>query len=815
MLKRHVAALAVFLLPIAATPTDAARARAEVKQASVDLEAGRYPEAIRGSEDAAAAFGELSDPADQGRALTVSGLAKLYSGDFDGALATLERALELARSAGDTDGEIVRLNNIGTVYFSQGRYSEALQTFETAMARVNASPPVAPIAPRRQLTAANIAIVYQRLGRYQSALEQYARVRASGQALPPREQAQLLTNMGVLYRRLGDPVKALETYRAAQTLYKTAAHRDGEIAVLNNIGIVQALDFGSYAAAVRTFDEALRVAEQTGDKPLTVHARLYRGEALWRAGRIDDAAGDFTVALREARLLNAREDVWKALFGLARVEERRGDIAGSDGDLAESIQVIESLRSGLRAGSSRSEFLADKRDVYDLRIDHVASKPRPDLDLLFSLMEQSRSRLLQDRTATRLSLRRFMSELPQGALALEYWVSDRAAAVLWARGSSAGFRRWNITSQDIDALGALVAAVQDRNGRSWRDLARECARVWLRDVPLDGVSRLVVIPDGPLARVPFEVLPGSDGRLLLDRMSVSYEPTAPSIARHRRRVLFPWQRTVLALADPKAQPGSDPLGLTPDAQWEGLQGAANEATAVADEIGGRCEIHSGADAQKKYITQPAYKRPPILHLATHAFADLQDPERSYIVLASPVARRSFDYLFAREIAALNLTNVELATVSACDSGRGKLMRGEGVGSLSRAFLLAGAHATVTTLWRIGDRSTAELMRRFYSGLAAGQTKASALRNAKLAFRNSRAYSHPAYWAAFVLNGDGETPIPLVVPWSATVGVPLVFLGLVIAAFRIRVKKRAVPAQGDLCCHPREARAPGSVKSQRL
>ena len=127
------------------------------------------------------------------------------------------------------------------------------------------------------------------------------------------------------------------------------------------------------------------------------------------------------------------------------------------------------------------------------------------------------------------------------------------------------------------------------------------------------------------------------------------------------------------------------------------------------------------------------------------------------------------------------------TVSACDTERGKLVRGEGSQGFSRAFLAAGAAASVTSLWRIVDASTAEFMKQFYFGLSRGQSKAEALRNAKLKFlRSGSKLAHPRYWAAFVLSGDGQSPIVAIVPWSAIAAIgAVVMAGIALAAMRLR------------------------------
>src|SRR5207247_10940843 len=115
------------------------------------------------------------------------------------------------------------------------------------------------------------------------------------------------------------------------------------------------------------------------------------------------------------------------------------------------------------------------------------------------------------------------------------------------------------------------------------------------------------------------------------------------------------------------------------------------------------------------------------------------------------SERQVEYLFAREIYSLKLSAVQLAVLAACDTEAGKTVGGEGVAALSRAFLGAGTAATVSSLWRISDRSSGLFMHRFYAELADGKTAGEALRSAKLQFRRSQ--SHPREWAAYVINGD--------------------------------------------------------------
>ncbi len=729
-----------------------------------DLASGRYKVVIADGLEAASTFRKSGDLANEGRALTGVGLAQLYSGDYPGAFDHFTQALNLARDTGNVEAEITRLNNLGTVLYYQGRYSDAMARYQQAMQRVKAFPNEKWNASRRQFTQANIAILYQTLGQFDRALGIFSELLKVQRALPPREEAQLLANAGTLRRRLGDPAKALETYRSAQALYKKAAHRDGEIAVLNNIGIVQAMDLSDFKAATASFTTALQLADKSGDRPLIVHARLYRGETLYRAGRLDESLVDFQVAADTAAALGELEERWKAIYGLARIASDRHETAKADRLLSEAVGLIESLRAGLATSSLRSDFLADKRDVYDALIQHTS-----DPATVFHYMEQSRARNLRDRVlpAQPRSLKEVATSLAPDTVVLEYWLGQTAAAVLWISRSDTGLRRIDFTTGERNSIPAVAAILADPHDSSWRNTLRPIANRLLSGIrPLETatIQRVIVVPDGLLARMPFETLPFDDSRLLIERFTVSYSPSAAMLTTRRSRTrLWPWQRTLNGFADPAPGTGTSGVELTSARAWPRLPQAAREVTGIADILGGKPETHIGPEARKAFLE--GAPEPPILHFATHAYADMQDPDRSYILLAPSSPSQQFDYLFLKEVYELPLSTTGLVTVSACQTDTGKLIRGEGVESFSRAFLGAGAGSVVTSLWRVGDTATAELMLRFYTGLAKGTPKAEALRSAKLEFLRNPASAHPAYWAAFVLNGDGDSSIPYVVGWT--------------------------------------------------
>ena len=221
-----------------------------------------------------------------------------------------------------------------------------------------------------------------------------------------------------------------------------------------------------------------------------------------------------------------------------------------------------------------------------------------------------------------------------------------------------------------------------------------------------------------------------------------------------------------------------------------LSYAGEEMRVIAESLPGQSVLHVGAGAQKRLLHKEV-PRAPLLHFSTHAIGDTRDPERSRILLAPAAPGGPADYLFLREIYDLDLTGVQLVTLAACDTERGRVIRGEGVEGFSRALLAAGAATAITTKWTVADRASAELMKQFYFALARGQSEASALRQAKLRFLHSGlAWSHPRYWAGYVLNGDGRERLPRVVPWSALIGAFLTgTLILVAAAHRVLKRRR--------------------------
>jgi CHAT domain-containing protein len=286
-------------------------------------------------------------------------------------------------------------------------------------------------------------------------------------------------------------------------------------------------------------------------------------------------------------------------------------------------------------------------------------------------------------------------------------------------------------------------------------------------------TTLVVIPDGKLNLLPFDALRDSEGRFVLESHVVTYAPSATvlylirnhsSADRATRHFLGIGGVAHLSPRDDSNVGGESKTSNVADffgldaVMFPDLPGSAQEVTESARIIGGsnRLLLDRGA-------TEVAFKALPlgdfrIVHLAVHGIANPAFPDRAALVLAGSPNPSEDGLLQVREIRDLAL-RAELVTLSACDTGAGRLLGQEGIASLERAFLLAGAKAVIASLWPADDTFTVAFMKRMYQHLAHGSDKGSALRQAKRdLLKEFGDQALPIYWAAFTLVGDGSNQI---------------------------------------------------------
>ena len=190
-------------------------------------------------------------------------------------------------------------------------------------------------------------------------------------------------------------------------------------------------------------------------------------------------------------------------------------------------------------------------------------------------------------------------------------------------------------------------------------------------------------------------------------------------------------------------------------------------------------LYLGNDASKaNFLSQASDFQ--ILHFATHACMSDEDPSQHKVFFSGE------EYLSAYEVYNLPL-KAKLVVLSACETGTGQEVKGEGVMSMARGFAHAGAPSILSSLWSVADKSTAEIMQHFYRNLSKGTSKSLALRNAKLEYLKDqpKAKQHPFYWAAFVQVGEDEALFSGGNSWKW-----LLFVGfLVLGVFGLMIWRR--------------------------
>ena len=285
-------------------------------------------------------------------------------------------------------------------------------------------------------------------------------------------------------------------------------------------------------------------------------------------------------------------------------------------------------------------------------------------------------------------------------------------------------------------------------------------------------ERWVLDPDSELCLLPFEALPGLRSDTLLEEHCISYvtsmanwtaRPPPPAVG-DARVIADPSYPNLPAGAGLKADLGRDNTGARRNLNFAPLPETRAEAAAVVDalhDLGAPVQLFVGRDATPQALAFDA--APRYLHVAAHglmlnATRGSDDTLRSDVAIILPgrasalalADHESVRLVHAYEIQRLPLQGTELVVLSACDTGNGALHAGEGVASLRRAVEVAGAKASLTSLWPVPSAATVQLMKTFYARLAQGAPAAQALREAKIQLMQQD--TAPMVWSGFLLAG---------------------------------------------------------------
>jgi CHAT domain-containing protein/Tfp pilus assembly protein PilF len=313
------------------------------------------------------------------------------------------------------------------------------------------------------------------------------------------------------------------------------------------------------------------------------------------------------------------------------------------------------------------------------------------------------------------------------------------------------------------------------------------------------IKTIIFVPDDILHFLPFETLITNSEKTdwLIKRYKIAYAPSISSlreiIQRKKSSEKKP-KKDLLAFGDPYFGK------FETEGNWNSalIQFFSNDAINLSrlrytglelDKISALFAKSKQKIFQREYASKEQLKNNnleefKIIHFATHSVIDDKDPTRSSIVLSLHQEQNEDGFLQVREIYNLKL-NSDLVTLSACETGLGELIHGEGIVGLNRAFFYAGTSALLMTLWAVNDQASCQLMDRFYRHLRSSESIMDALRSVKLEMIDSGVLSHPYYWAGFVVSGKADEIIfPKLKGRWLLIGASLLLAGgIIFVAFR--------------------------------
>ncbi len=339
---------------------------------------------------------------------------------------------------------------------------------------------------------------------------------------------------------------------------------------------------------------------------------------------------------------------------------------------------------------------------------------------------------------------------------VRWWGGGSWAIVVDAAGARAYALPGNeVLGERVDAYAGILrggkAPEQEASARLYDDVLRDAVSSLS-----DRVRRLVIVPDGPLHRLPFPALrPSRDADPIATRFRIETVPSASLWVHWRRDPGPPLRDRALVLADPElpvSRPANDPVRVVPRdvAALARLPGARAEARAVASALGGRADVRLDRAASEAALRAADLRPYGLVHLAVHALVHQDDASRTVLALA-PGASSEDGLVHLHEIVSLRLDG-QVVVLSACSSAAGEVTHGEGVLGLARAFFVAGAHTVVGGLWPLRDRDARAFIEAFAASLGRGATVGEAVGEARR--KRIAAGDPPAAWAGWVVLGDG-------------------------------------------------------------
>lgn len=759
------------------------------------LRRGQTERAVPYLEEAAESF--VARGFARGAALAFRNLgdARHHLGDARGALAAFDKALGQAGASANPGTEAAVRASYGNVLLDLQRLTEAGRQLDRVLEIRREQGKEREIA----IALEGVAFVAARLGERKRASTAIAEaLRLADDSHPSTFE----TTRGLIHRLEGDVESAHRDYEEALRRAREAGSREGEWTALARLGQLH-LEMDEPGEALRCSDTLLGLVQ---DVPRwEAVARIQGGRALAKLGRFTQAWQRIEPALSLVDRLRGAIDARgtrvdyfasrqayfeTAIDVLLQLHHHHPDdgfdiraFAVNERRLVRELHESFALPQGPPATLSK---LREEETRVESMLAEAALLPREDprreerVRGLLAQLEKVNGELRQAAlgevvpAAPEIDLDDVQRHLldPE-TLLLAYALGEEHSYVWMLSTDGLSVRELAPRVQIEERAVAWAESLQrstSRTRQAGERLSRELAELVLDGVPLTH-RRIALVLEGALQAVPFAALPRpTDGEPLVRRHEIVRVPSASALLESRRARPRQVSSSIALFADPvfdEDDPrvsGVQPAAAEVDADllraaeylgvgsWERLKATGGEAETILHLYGRDALLAQGFEASRETLMSGRIRGRAILHFATHAVLAGDQPELSGLVLSlvDEEGRKRNGFVRAFEIARLHL-ETELVVLSACRTGLGRDVRGEGMQSLARAFLDAGAARVLYSLWEVPDRSTAELMSRFHAGLAVHGEPASALREAQLEMLEKGI--DPYRWAGFVLLGD--------------------------------------------------------------
>jgi CHAT domain-containing protein/Tfp pilus assembly protein PilF len=734
---------------------------------------------------------KLGDAGWANRAKGELGLVAFLQGDINNSVIRLGQALKIAETNGDIASLVRWLTLFGHGYAELGRPEQALDFYNRALKAAIMIPELQ--FPVMTYLGKGDALV--RLGRFNDADQ----LLKDALAFATREgalgyQAELTYKQGLVASERKQAEQAIELLTRAIDLGRQAGGNRIVAEVSLDLARMQRAA-GKPEEAERTLRQGVQMAREMAEHLLLPRllAQLADLKASQRryaeATDLLEEANDMLEGLLtnasspwvRSRVIGGMSDVY---LERVRVEASRGQ--GPAGvfavvEQAHGRSLLELLLStALSDVKKPQELRAAERRIASLQVKLLWTTNRSErqrlLDQIFVAEEHlapvetelfNRSRAVPRKSLTLQDVQR---ALRADELLLEFALAEPDSYGLVVTRNNARLRQLPSRSAIEKRVELLMGAVRDGNNSEGE--ARAISELLLDRIPeLATRTRVIVSADGALHQLPFELLTDASGRRLLESHVVSYVPSGSILAVLRRRPTGQaGERAALAIAaSTESDQGRAPNGASviggiergvydlDASKLPPLPAANDEARVVAAALGqSRSTVLAGDSASELELKRLPLNHYRVLHFAVHGIMSTKFPARSALLLRPSGVEDGL--LQAREILMMRLA-AELVTLAACDTGTGTLHGQEGVSSLVRPFLAAGARTVVANLWSADDQFSLGLMREFYRQLAAGADIGAALRSSKLKMiERFGSDAVPKLWSGVLVYGDGANVV---------------------------------------------------------